>query len=102
MVICDLNFDHKDDIAIICNSGGNGGPAYNYYLQGLNKTFNIDKYLTDTMSYFPAKINAKNRTLVTYVLAGVCCLGEHTYKLDGTNKWTEKSHKTIEICKYEK
>jgi hypothetical protein len=102
IVICDLNFDSKDDIAIICNSGGNGGPSYNYYLQGLNKTFYIDKYLTDTMNYFPTKINSKNRTLITYVHAGVCWLGEHIYKLDRTNKWTEKSHKTIDICKDEK
>lgn len=96
IVVCDLNFDNKEDLAIICDSGGNGGPSYHYYLQGSNKTFYLDQFLTDSMNYFPTNINFESRTLVTYVHAGACCVGEHIYRLGKeTNKWKQTSHKIL-------
>ena len=85
IIIADFNFDSKDDIAIKSNSGGNGGPDYNFYLQGLNKHFYLDGFLTDSMGYFPDEINEKNKTLVTLAHANVMEQCKTTYKL--TNRW---------------
>ncbi|RYU92968.1 XAC2610-related protein [Emticicia agri] len=95
IVIADLNFDNKEDIAVINDSGGNGGVFYNYYLQE-NQKFVLDKYLTDSMTYFPTKINKANRTLITYVHANAYQLAEHVYYFNNkTNNWIEKSQKFI-------
>ena len=52
------------------------------------------------MVFFPSQINKNNKTLVTYVHAGVCWIAEHIYGYnDITGKWSEKSHKIIDICK---
>ena len=99
IVVADLNFDGYDDIAIINDGGGNGGPLYNFYTQTDNKKFILENFLTDSVEFFPSKINIKDKTLSTYVHAGVCALGEHIYKLNiKTNIWTEKSHRIINIC----
>ena len=33
LIVADLNFDGKEDIAIKREEGGNGGPLYNFYIQ---------------------------------------------------------------------
>ena len=69
LIVCDLNFDLKEDLAIKNSSGGNGGPTYNFY--NLNKfdQFEMDKYLTDSMRFFPLLIDKKSKTLTTKVHA---------------------------------
>ena len=100
IVVADLNFDGYDDIAVVHDGGGNGGPLYNFYMQTNNRKFLKDNFLTDFVEFFPSKINNKNKTLTTYVHAGVCGLGEHIYKFDKKkNIWKEKSHRIINICK---
>lgn len=100
IIVADLNFDEKDDIVVINDSGGNGGTFYSYFIQGDNHKFALEQFLTDSMTYFPSKINKKEKTLVTYVHAGVCGLGEHIYLLNqNTNQWAQKSHRIIDICK---
>ncbi len=99
-IVADLNFDGKDDLAIINDSGGNGGPSYMYYTQTKDRKFVPDKFLSDSVIYFPTKIDKRNQKLVTYVHAGACCVGEHIYKLNKTeNEWKQVSHK---ILGYEK
>jgi hypothetical protein len=99
LVIADLNFDSREDIALVNDDGGNGGRFYSYYLQGEDKNFHLDQFLTDSMVYFPAQINKKSKTLVTYVHAGVCGLGEHKYLYSArASTWREISHKRINIC----
>jgi hypothetical protein len=99
-IIVDINFDSKEDLAIINDSGGNGGTFYSYYIQDSDKKFHLDKFLTDSMVYFPSKINKKNKTIVTYVHAGVGGLGEHIYAYnDMTKVWKEISHKYIDVTK---
>ena len=96
IVVADLNFDGNDDLAIINDGGGNGGPGYFYYIQTNKKKFIQDNYLTDTVKYFPAKINKTKKQLTTYVHAGACCVGENIYQLDKTtNKWKQISHKIL-------
>lgn len=99
IIIADLNFDNKDDVIVINDAGGNGGTFYIYYLQNNNRKFILNSYLTDSMTYFPAKINSRNKTLTTYIHAGVCGLGEHIYKFSLPNKYTQLSHKIIDVCK---
>jgi hypothetical protein len=96
IIVADLNFDNKDDIAIINDSGGNGGPLYSYFIQKDNNRFVEDKFLTDSVTYFPHKIDKSKHRLITYVHAGACCVGEHIYNLDKTtNKWKQTSHKLL-------
>ena len=77
----------------------NGGPFYSYYIQQDDNTFKEDKFLSDSMTFFPNKFNLKNKTLTTYVHGGACLMVEHIYKLDKTtNTWTEISHIEIDTC----
>ncbi|MDJ1500042.1 XAC2610-related protein [Xanthocytophaga agilis] len=99
IVIADLNFDNKEDIAVINDSGGNGGTFYSYFIQTPNQKFIPERFLTDSMIYFPTKIDYKTKTLVTYVHASVCEMGENIYQLDkNTGKWDNKAHKLINVC----
>jgi hypothetical protein len=99
IVIADLNFDDREDVVVTHDSGGNGGPFYSYFLQTDSRTFSLDRFLTDSMTYFPAKLNSHEKTLVTYVHAGTCGLGEHVYQLDPkTARWASKSHNVINVC----
>lgn len=96
IVIADLNFDNKDDIAIIKDYGGNGGTFYSYFIQGDNKKFTIDSFLTDSVTYFPSIIDQSKQRLITYVHAGACCVGEHVYKFDKSTKmWKQTRHKIL-------
>lgn len=100
MVIADLNFDTLDDIAIIDDTGGNGGSEYLYYTQTQDKKFKLDKFLTDSMTYFPQKIDNKKHSLTTFVHAGACCLGKHVYHLNADTTWHQISHKILGLEKY--
>ncbi|MFN8393443.1 MAG: hypothetical protein U0176_02075 [Bacteroidia bacterium] len=57
LIIADLNFDQKEDIALIRDSGGNGGPIYDFYVQGQHGHFSRDHYLSDIVWGFPEVIN---------------------------------------------
>jgi hypothetical protein len=99
LIIADYNFDSREDIALIRDSGGNGGPVYNFYIQGDNNKFLLDKYLTDSMEFFPSEFNKKKRSLVIYVHAGACWIGEHKYHINKkTGQWKQLSHKLINVC----
>jgi hypothetical protein len=97
IVVADLNFDGNDDIAVVNNGGGNGGPLYNFYIQTNDKRFVLDNFLTDSVMYFPTKIIKAKKRLITYVHAGACCVGENIYQYNKTkNTWTQTNHKIIE------
>lgn len=100
IVVADLNFDGNDDIAVVTDCSSNGGPFYAYYIQTKENKFVQDRFLTDSMVFFPSKRNIKDKTLTTYVHAGACAIGEHIYKLDRrSNTWIEKRHRIINVCK---
>ena len=88
LIIADLNFDGKEDIALKFDSGGNGGPLYKFYLQNNRGTFDLSGYLTDYIGSFPANINSKNKTLTTQIHANVHQESRKTYKFNPqTKKW---------------
>jgi hypothetical protein len=97
-VVADFNFDFKNDFAIVNDIGGNGGAMYSFYVQNNQNKFVLDPFLTDSITYFPAKINSSERSLITQVHAGACYFGENKYTLDNKNKWKKMSHKEINIC----
>lgn len=102
IIIADFNFDTKEDIAVVreCSNSGN---FYNFYIQTSERKFKRDNYLSDTVVYFPVKINKINKTLETDVVAGVCGYGEQIYFFnDKLNNWKLKSHKYINDCDNEK
>jgi len=86
LIIADLNFDGRDDIALINDMGGNGGSFYSYFIQQPDRKFILDRYLTDSMVYFPSDFNKKRKTLTTYVHSGVSWMGKHVYQFDATKR----------------
>jgi hypothetical protein len=88
LIIADLNFDGKEDIAIKHDSGGNGGPIYNFYLEDINGRFKLDRYLTEYLGSFPAEINIKRKILRTQIHANVHQEGTKSFQYNPkTKKW---------------
>ena len=89
LIIGDFNFDGIEDLAIKQESGGNGGPLYNYYIQK-NKKFVLDVFLTNTMKFFPSEIDKNKKILITYVHANAYQFSKNLYLYDTkTKKWKE-------------
>ena len=61
LIVADFNFDNKEDFAIKREEGGNGGPLYNYYIQISPITFKLDKFLCETMIFFPINLKPHGR-----------------------------------------
>ncbi|WP_276485516.1 XAC2610-related protein [Paraflavitalea pollutisoli] len=96
IIVADLNFDHLDDIAVISDVGFTSNALYHYFVQTTGRKFVADTYLTDSVAYFPEKIDPLRQQLVTRVPAGVCCLGIHTYQLGNANRqWQQIAYETI-------
>lgn len=94
VVVADLNFDNKDDIALVDYISASSGPLYDYYIQDSAKKFKREDYLTDSVSFFPTIIDKKKLRLTSYVHAGVCCTGEDVYQYDKpTRRWKHIKHK---------
>ncbi len=100
LVIVDLNFDSKEDIAIIHDSGGSSGPHYSYFIQDQKNTFHLDQFLTDSVDFFPEEIDVKKMTLTTRVSSGAKWLSEREFHFNSNlNKWKTVGHKFIDITK---
>ncbi len=85
-VVADLNFDGKEDIAIKYDSGGNGGPFYNFYLQDAEGNFNKSNYLTERVGSFPQEIDSEHKTITTQIHANVSQEGRTTFRYDPKTK----------------
>ena len=95
-IIADFNFDGQDDFAILKDFGGNGGPLYDYYIQEPTKKFNLDRFLSDSMIFFPVEINKKSKTLMTLVHANVLEQSETIYKFnESTKQWGKISDRLL-------
>lgn len=96
LIIADFNFDKREDFAIINDSGGNGGPTYNFYIQNENEKFILDEFLTTQMEFFPTTFKNKSNELITYVHANAYQLSKNTYKYNiTTKKWKFKKHRLV-------
>lgn len=88
LIVADLNFDGKEDIAIKREEGGNGGPLYNFYIQSENQQFVLDEYLSNEISYFPDYINSKEKTLHVYIRVNSLTEEGITYLYDANKTWS--------------
>jgi hypothetical protein len=94
IIIADINFDNKEDIAIKKEDGGNGGPVYVFFIQKDDSFFEYDKYLSEIMQYYPEKINKNKKTLTTFVRANTYQNCRTIFKYNQKkNRW--KKIKTI-------
>lgn len=97
LIIADFNFDKKEDIAIKRDSGGNGGPLYEFYIQNNNQKFIKDNFLTNTLEFFPSDINMLKKTLTTLVHANAYQKCKIVYKYNLKNKkWKRISKNFVE------
>jgi len=88
LVIADLNFDGKEDIAVKSGLSADSGPNYTFYMQGNDGLFYIDNYLTANVLSFPKYINAKAKTITTQTHANVSQEDKRTFKYNAdTKKW---------------
>lgn len=96
-IVADFNFDGKEDFAIKKDSGGNGGPFYFYYLQNNNSKFLMDKFLSESVEFFPIIINSRKKTLTTLVHANAYQQGKTIFKYNPKNrKWKILSKTLVE------
>jgi len=86
LIVADLNFDGKEDLAVKYDSGGNGGPMYNFYMQDENGQFKIDNFLTDSVGSFPRFISFKSKTITTQIHANVYQEGKKSFRYDSASK----------------
>ena len=88
LVVADFNFDGRTDFAAKIDVGGNGGPLYCFYLQKPSGQFEANTFLTEEMTFFPKRFNARRHTLTTLVHASAFALCESTYQVNAqTGKW---------------
>ncbi len=98
LVIADLNFDNRDDLAVVTEEGSNAGPMYSFYIQDTNGKFVRNKYLTEHLRFFPRTINTKKKTLETTSHASSSSVRNNVYKVDSaTNKWKMVSSEIEEL-----
>jgi hypothetical protein len=88
LIIADLNFDGKEDIAVKSGLSADAGPYYAFYTQRNDGCFYADNYLTNYVASFPKYINAKAKTVTTQIQTTYSPTGKKTFKYDvKTKKW---------------
>ena len=97
LIVADFNFDKREDIAFISDYGGNGGPNYTFYVQDAKGHFHVDHFLTDTVSFFPVRINKEKRTVATVSHADVGHVYENVYRYNkNSGKWQRVRGRILE------
>ncbi len=91
ILVADFNFDNKEDIAVATYSGGASNPyVYTFFVQAQDKSYDLDDFLTDKVSY-PPRIDAENRTLYTYGHVSANEGYSYSYTLNSKGDWKESS-----------
>jgi hypothetical protein len=98
LVIADVNFDLKDDIAIVSGIGASTGVMYTFFEQNNNKTFKRDSFLSDSVRFFPQNIDTINRKLSLSIPAGYKWSRQQEFHLNiNTNHWEITKDTIIDI-----
>jgi hypothetical protein len=103
IVVADLNFDGKEDVAVVRDWGKAQGFRYNFYIQVNKKRFKLDLFLTDSVKVFPREIDKKKKLLTNLVSVGPCGYAyvKCVYKFNGSrNVWKQIERKEINKCNY--
>jgi hypothetical protein len=82
-IVADLNFDGREDLAIITQSS-NPGSIYEFFTQSASGRFVKDPFLSE--GFFPYKIDRKNKTLTTSTNATTAGYTETVLKYNPTTK----------------
>lgn len=98
LVISDLNFDGKDDLAVFRNHGNSSGPFYDFLIQQDDLKFISNQFLKDSVRIFPSEIDSADKMIKTFEHSGICGLIENSYQLDDFGKWKLNNQKEINIC----
>lgn len=56
-IVVDFNFNLRDDFAVKTDEWGNGGPLYDYFVQIPDSSFTRDRFLSETLRWFPYSMN---------------------------------------------
>ena len=100
LIVSDFNFDGKDDIAVVHDSGGNSGPTYDFFLQDSGRKFIRNTFLSDSMEFFPDRIDKQHKILKTSVIISYCDISEMRYLYSPVTKnWKRISHDIIHMGK---
>ena len=83
LIVADLNFDGREDVAVKEDSS-NSGAIYEFFTQTDSGKFVKNPFLSG--SWFPYKIDAKNKTLTTATAATTAGQLETVYKYDAASK----------------
>ena len=95
LVVADFNFDGLEDFAVKRGEGGNAGPEYNFYLQSKDSEFELNRFLSDEMMYFPFVIDPKKKRLITLVHGNAYQMSEKIFELKGKKNWKVISHRLV-------
>jgi hypothetical protein len=95
LVVADFNFDGFDDLAVKREEGGNAGPLYNFYLQSKDGEFELNRFLSNEMMYFPFVIDPKKKRLITLVHGNAYQMSEKIFELKGKKNWKVISHRLV-------
>jgi hypothetical protein len=95
-IVMDFNFDGLEDFAILDYEGSNSGPQYTYFLQDKNTKFLKNKFLTESIRFFPSEFNLKNKSFTQSNPVGCCKINTVIYKFVN-NKWKILSSKQQEM-----
>jgi hypothetical protein len=96
LIVVDFNFDGLEDVALKTDGGGNGGPYYTYYRQDEKGHFQIDHFLTDSVSFFPVKFHRSKKTITTRAHVDVGHEGETVYQYNPrTQTWRQISYRRV-------
>lgn len=98
LVIADFNFDNLEDFAVMREFQSNAGPLYEFYIQNEEKEFEVDTFLTNTVAYFPVKIDTQYNEIETSVRVwdGAVYYSVYEWRVK-TKKWIENSTVLIDF-----
>jgi len=97
LIIADLNFDDKEDLAVVNDRGNYNGPAVDIYLQNSNNQFVLDTFLTNK-NWFPNEINKTKKTLTYLTIFGCCGREDEIIKYETKTKtWKVLKDTTYDV-----
>lgn len=97
-IVEDVNFDGMEDLAIVSDIGGNGGPAYEFYVQDKSQHFHRDAYLSDSVQAFPSTIDRDRKTISTQTHANSMGETRRTFRWKSKTKQWKLIEKVYVPC----
>ena len=98
-VVADLNFDGREDVAVFYDFP-NMGAIYKFFIQTLDGKYRVQKFLSDSIGFFPSEFDKRNKILEFNARSGLCGVVTKKYKyMDRSIEYKIISDKYTRICK---